>query len=95
MVIAIASFKCLLLRKFSMWNVFDRCVIIYTSIASVETDGVPKTSVDFWGERRHMSPNDARVILCDHVAERERQKPISYEYTPCVVSRILAFGYNL
>ena len=48
------------------WNVsnqpkngFDRCVIIYTSSASAELDGVPKTSVDFLGERRHMSPNDA------------------------------------
>ena len=48
------------------WNVsnqpkngFDRCVIIYTSSASAESDGVPKTSVDFLGERSHMSPNDA------------------------------------
>jgi hypothetical protein len=28
-------------------------------------------SADFWEERRHMSPNDARIILCDLVAERE------------------------
>ena len=82
------------------WNVsnqpkngFDRCVIIYTSSASAELDGVPKTSVDFLGERRHMSPNDACVILCDHVAERERQKPISDGYTLCVGSLILATGY--
>ena len=40
------------------------------------SDGVPKISVDFWGERRHMSHNDARVIHCDLVAERERQKPL-------------------
>ena len=33
------------------------------------------------------------VILCDHVAERERQKPISDGYTLCVGSMILAIGY--
>ena len=27
---------------------------------------------NLWGERRHKSPNDASVILCDLVAERER-----------------------
>ena len=80
------------------WNVsnqpkngFDRCVTIYTSFASAESDGVPKTSVDFWGERSHMSPNDACVILCDHVAERERQNQF-YEYTLCVGSWIIAKG---
>ena len=88
------------IQRPTTWNVsnqpkngFDRCVIIYTSSASAELDGVPKTSVDFLGERRHMSPNDACVILCDHVAERERQKPISDGYTLCVGSMILAIGY--
>ena len=30
-----------------------------------------KNFVSEWGERRHKSPNDASVILCDLVAERE------------------------
>ena len=33
-------------------------------------DEAPTNFASEWGERRHMSPNDARVILCDHVAER-------------------------
>ena len=39
------------------------------------------------------------VLLFTHLLHlpigHMRQKPISYEYTPCVVSRILAFGYDL
>ena len=32
--------------------------------------GVP-ANFNLWGEWRHKSPNDASVILCDLVAERE------------------------
>ena len=35
--------------------------------------GVPAKSVILWGERRHKSPNDASVIHCYLVAERESE----------------------
>ena len=34
--------------------------------------GVPTNFVSEWGERRQLSPNDACVIHCDLLAERER-----------------------
>ena len=33
--------------------------------------GVPTNLAGEWGERRHMSPNDASISLCDYVAERK------------------------
>jgi hypothetical protein len=40
------------------------------------TFGVPTNFVSEWGERRQLSPNDACVIHCDLLAERERQKTL-------------------
>ena len=34
----------------------------------------PRKSADFWGERRQLSPNDACVIHCDLLAERDVTK---------------------
>ena len=82
------------------WNVsnqpkngFDRCVIIHTSSTSAESDRVPKTSVDFLGERSHMSPNDALRHSLRPCCRTRASKPISDGYTLCVGSMILAIGY--
>ena len=41
------------------------------------TFGVPTNFVSEWGERRQLSPNDACVIQCDLLAEREHALIIS------------------
>ena len=60
--------------------------------------GVPTNFVSEWGERRHKSPNDASVILCDLVAERENSSQQENMQKRAVLSGRLSFvhaGYPI
>ena len=53
-----------------------RAVVVYVvflnhlPLSFLLSNGPPTNLVGSWGERRHKSPNDAGIILCDLVAER-------------------------
>ena len=48
-----------------------------------------------WGERRHKSPNDASVILCDLVAERENSSQQENMQKRAVLSGRLSFVHTV